>query len=341
MSDAAPWLAHYDPGVPATLEPYPDRTLLDVLADAAREDPARPAILFKGATLTFRQLGELSDAFAAALTSLGVKRGDRVALVLPNCPQFMIAEFGAWKIGAIVAPLNPVYTERELEEPFREHGIETVVVMTRFYSRVKAVQARTPVRRIIATNIKEYFPPLLRLLFTLLREKREGDRISLAPGDHDFAHLLLINKGHRPPVARVAAADQAVLLMSGGTTGTPKGVIGPHGAYIRSGLQTIAWIKSSLEGERNPVLAPLPLFHVYCNAGIQSFALMARLPLALVPNPRDINDLVATVRRVKPAIFNGVPTLYVALLNHPDVQRGKVDFKSIKLCVSGASALLA
>jgi long-chain acyl-CoA synthetase len=341
MSEAAPWLDHYDAGVPETLAPYPDRTLLDYLEDAAREAPKAPAIHFKGATLSFGDLQRLSDACAAAFQALGIKRGDRVGLILPNCPQFLIAQYGAWKIGAIVAPLNPIYNEHELEGPIRDHAIETVVVLTRFYGRIKSIQSRTPLRRVIASNIKEHFPPLLRALFTLFREKRDGDRISLAPGDHDFAHLLLINKGRTATRSPIAARDQAVLLMSGGTTGTPKGVLGLHASYVIAGLQIVAWLRSVVENERRSVFAPLPLFHVYSNVGIQSMALIARLPIALVPNPRDIPDLLATLKRVKPAFFNGVPTLYIALLNHPAVQSGKVDFKSIRLCVSGAAALLA
>ncbi len=335
------WLSHYDEGVPASLVPYPDRTLVDELADAARERPGAPAVLFKGATLTFADLERLSDAFAAALASLGVKAGDRVALLLPNCPQFLIAQYGAWKIGALAAPLNPIYTEHEIEGPLREQGVETIVTLTRFYERVKRVQPRTPLRRVIASNIKEYFPPALRVLFTLFREKRDGDRIRLRPGDHDFAHLLLVNKGRTAPRAPLHAHDPAVLLMSGGTTGTPKGVLGTHGAYMMAGRQILAWIRSALEGEQRPVFAPLPLFHVYSNVGIQSMALASRLPIALVPNPRDIDDLLATLRKVKPGFFNGVPTLYIALLNHPDVKAGRVDFKSIRLCVCGASALMA
>src|SRR6516225_4001485 len=183
MPPAAPWLAHYDAGVPASLEPYPRKTLVDYLADAACKQPDAPALLFKGSTVTYRELERLSDACAAGFAALGVKRGERVALLLPNCPQFFIAEFGAWKIGAIVAPLNPIYTEHELEAPLRDEGIETIVTLTRFYRRVKNVQPRTALKRVIATNIKEYFPPLLRALFTIGREKRDGDRVTLAPGD--------------------------------------------------------------------------------------------------------------------------------------------------------------
>src|SRR5260221_88939 len=176
--------------------------------------PDSPALLFKGATVSYGELDRLSDACASAFAALGITRGDRVGLLLPNCPQFFIAQFGAWKIGAIVAPLNPIYTEHELEGPLRDHGIETVLTLTRFYQRVKNVQAKTGVRRVIATNIKEFFPPHLRVLFTLFRETRDGDRITLKPGDHDFAHLLLVNRGRKPAAAAPIAADPPVLLMS-------------------------------------------------------------------------------------------------------------------------------
>ena len=337
---AAPWLAHYDPGVPPTLEPYPNRTLVDYLADAARERPGATALLFKGARLTFGELERLSDACAAAFTALGVARGDRVALLLPNCPQFFIAQFGAWKIGAIVAPFNPTFTERELEVPIRDHGIETIVALTRYYQRVKQVQRTTGLRRVIATNIKDYFPPLLRTLFTLVREKRDGDRVTLEDRDHDFARLLKEHAGRANGAAPPAVDDPAVLLMSGGTTGTPKGVLGRHGAYIRAGLQILAWNESVLKSG-DVIFVPLPLFHVYANVGIQGLAFVSGCSMALVPNPRDLPDLLATIKRTKPAFFNGVPTLYIALLNHPDVRAGKIDFRSIKICFSGASALLA
>jgi long-chain acyl-CoA synthetase len=337
----APWLDHYDAGVPRTLAPYPSRTLLDYLADSARDRPDRPAILFKGATITWSALDRMSDAGATALQGLGVRRGDRIALLLPNCPQFLIAQFAAWKAGAIVAPLNPTFTEHELEVPLCEHGVETIITMTRFYGRVKQLQRRTPLRHIIATNIKEYFPPILRFLFTVAREQRDGDRIELAPGDLHLARLLRSNDGRRPDRVDISPGDPAVLLMSGGTTGTSKGVLGTHAAYVFTGLQVRAWLESVLGGERDVIMAPLPLFHVYANVGIQGLAVVNRNPLALVPNPRDLADLVATIRRVKPAFFNGVPTLYIALLSHPDVQSGKADFKSIKICFSGAAALLA
>ena len=341
MTVAAPWLSHYDTGVPATLAPYPDRTLLDYLADNARERPHQAALLYKGASLSYSELDRLTDACAAAFQSMGVKRGDRVGLLLPNCPQFFITEFAAWKIGAIVAPFNPIYADHELEAPLREQGVEIIVTLTRFYARVKRVQPRTRLRRVVATNIKEFFPPLLRLLFTLLREKRDGDRVRLQDGDVALPDLLRQHAGRPFERAAISPDDDAVLLMSGGTTGVPKGVAGRHRAYVYAGLQEAAWLRSLLRPDTDVIMLPLPLFHVYGNVGVQALAFINRSPLAIVPNPRDIPDVIATIGRVKPAFFVGVPTLYIALLNHPDVARGKVDFRSIKICLSGAAALMA
>ncbi len=336
-----PWLAHYDEGVPASLVPYPDTTLVDSLRAAARERPDHPALLFKGARMSFGELDRESDAFAAALCRLGVARGDRVALLLPNCPQFLIAEMGAWKRGAVVVPLNPIYNAVELEGPLRDTGAETVVVLTPFYRRVKTLQGRTAVRHVIATSVKEHLPPLLRLLFTLFRERPEGHRIRLDPGDHWFARLLEENAGAPALPSEARPGDAALVLMSGGTTGEPKGVVGLHRSLVMPALQVRAWWGALCEDWGEIVLLPLPLFHAYAAVGAQSFAIVTRATMALVPNPRDITDVVKTVRRVRPTIFVGVPTLFTAVLNHALVRGGRIPFRRLKLCLCGASALLA
>lgn len=336
-----PWLAHYDPDVRPSLAPYPDTTLLEYLSRLAAEHGNRAALLFKGRAVTYGQLERESTAFAAALAELGAGKGDRVALLLPNCPQFVVAQFGAWKAGAIVVPLNPIYSERELEQVITATGARIVVALTPFYERIKRIQATAGVRHVIATNIKEYLPPVLRILFTLVKEKKEGHRVALRSGDHWFQALLRRHQASaRPPVA-VSGGDRAVILSSGGTTGTPKGVIGLHRHYIAAGLQLYEWTKSAKQDWVDVIMLPLPLFHVYANVGVQPLAFVGPNPLALVPNPRDIGDLLKTIRQVKPAFFNGIPTLYTAILNHPDVRAGKVDLSSIKLCFSGAAALMA
>ncbi len=336
-----PWLAHYDADVPHSLAPYPDVTLLDYLDRLAREHGSRPAVLFKGRTVTYAEIEAASTAFGAALAALGVRKGDRVALVLPNCPQFLIAEFGVWKAGGIVVALNPTYSERELEQALDTMRVTIVVTLTPFYDRLKRVQGRTGVQQVIATSIKEYLPRLLRGLFTLFKERKEGHRIRLAHGDAWFQALLDRHRGAPRPAVTVSPDDRAVILSSGGTTGTPKGVVGLHRHYVAAGLQLYEWTKSAKEAWTDVIMLPLPLFHVYGNVGVQPLAFVGPNPLSLVPNPRDIKDLLATIRQVRPAFFNGVPTLYTAILNHPDVKTGKVDLRSIKLCFCGAAALMA
>jgi long-chain acyl-CoA synthetase len=341
------WLRQYDEGVPHTLRPYPERTLLDVVSDTARQRPDHPALLFKGAHLSYVELERLSDAFAAALVAQGVQKGDRVALLLPTCPQFIIAQLGAWKAGAIVAPINPLYTESELEHMLDECGAKTAVVLSRFYDKVRSLCQCTELRCIIAANIKAYLPPFLRLLFTLFREKQEGHRVTLHAGDPWMRDLLRQHATSSRPDVPMGPDDPALLLFTGGTTGTPKGALGTHGGLLAAGMQLNAWFRVELVDWEDVIVLLMPLFHVYGNVGILATGLVGHNPLALVPDPRDFDDLIATIRRTRPAFVPGVPTLFNALLKHPDVQAGadrlhpKVDFRSIKLCISGASPLLA
>ena len=341
MHSVRPWLAHYDADVAHSIAPYPDKTLIDYLADLSRAHGDRSAVLFKGASVSYRVLETQSDAFAAAVASLGVRLGDRVALLLPNCPQFMIAQFGIWKAGGVVVALNPIYSERELEAALESTGAVLAIALTPFYARVKAVQRRTRLRGVIATSIKEYLPPALRLLFTVFKEKKDGHRITIAAEDMWFQDLLRTHRASPKTGVNVRPDDRAVILSSGGTTGTPKGVVGLHRHYVAAGRQLHEWTKSALNQWTDTIMLPLPLFHVYANVGVQPLAFVAGAPLSIVPNPRDLDDLLKTIRQVKPAFFNGIPTLYTAILNHPDVQNGKVDLRSIKLCFCGSSALMA
>jgi long-chain acyl-CoA synthetase len=213
--------------------------------------------------------------------------------------------------------------------------------LTRFYDRLKAVQRVTNIRRVIATSIKEYLPVVSALLFTLFRERKEGHRIRLAAGDRWFRHMLRDGVRHPLPTVVPNPDDPAVLLGSGGTTGTPKSVLGLHRSYVLAGLQLRVWTRALCAEWTDAILLPLPLFHVYANVGVQAMAMAGHNPIALVPNPRDLDDLLATIRRVRPTFFTAVPTLFNSLLQHPDVRDGRADFSSIRICFSGAAALMA
>ncbi len=336
-----PWLEHYDAGIPRSFGAYPDTTLVDIVRVNARRNVDAVNLIFKGRRITIGEVDRQSDALAHALASAGVKPGDRVAFVLPNCPQFIIAQLAVWKIGAIAAPQNPMYTDRELEESLRTSGSDIVITLTPFYARVKRIQSAAGIRRVIPTNIKEYFPPILSIAFTLLKEKKDGHRITIEDGDVWLQ--TMIESGERSGVfeSKARPAEPALILMSGGTTGTPKGAVVDHRALIATGTQISTWMHEPLSVPGAALMLPLPLFHSYGAAGVYPAVTLLEVPLILVPNPRDIGDVVKTIARDKPSVFCGVPTLFMALLARPEVASGKVDFKSIKACFSGAAALLA
>ena len=345
---AASWTRHYDPEVPATLAPYPAKTLVDYVRENADARPDSPAIFFKGTAISNKELDRLSDRFSACLSGNGISKGDRIALLLPNSPQFLIAEIGAWKAGATVLPLNPLYTAGELREPLTNAGVKVVVTLTPFYKRLKDIQRDTNVKRVIATSIKEYLPPLLRALFTLFKEKKGGHRIDLKPDDLWFQDCLTerrsADQSRRADQVGGAALfpdDPAIMLMSGGTTGVPKAVIGTHRCLVAAGLQLSTWLHPPKNAPQDIALVPLPLFHVYASVGVQSHSIVSRTPMALVPNPRDIADLLKTIKAVRPTLFSAVPALFIALLNHPKVKNKSVDFSSIRACFSGAAPLMA
>jgi long-chain acyl-CoA synthetase len=217
-----PWLGHYDKHVPHTLAPYPSVTLVDIIAGTAKDFPEKTAFFFKGAELNYALLERHSNAFAAALLARGLKKGDRVALMIPNSPQMIIAEFAVWKAGGIVVPLNPLYSKHELTYVLHECSASIAVVLTPFYRKLKEVQPGTSLRMVVAATIKDYLPLLNRLCFTLFREKKGGHGVSLESGDLMFARMVRDHEGEERKCAAPQPEDPALFLFSGGTGGLPK-----------------------------------------------------------------------------------------------------------------------
>ncbi|HEV8455895.1 MAG TPA: AMP-binding protein, partial [Gemmatimonadales bacterium] len=276
----------------------------------------------------------------AWLAARGVVKGDRVALVMPNCPQVIIAQLGVWKAGAVAVPLNPLSSEEELAHALAGTGARAAVVLSRFYPKIKQLQPGTALEVVIATNIKEFLPRLLRLAYTLLKERKEGDRVALAPGDVWFQAVTRARPA-APPRAGPTPSDAALLMLTGGTTGVPKAALLRHRGVLMAALQLNRWFRPVLKEWDDGIAFVFPPFHVAGNVGILGTALVGRNPAVLIPNPRDLNDLLRTIQKARPAVLPAVPTLYNAMLAHPAVRAGKVDFSSVKLCVSGSAPLLA
>jgi long-chain acyl-CoA synthetase len=331
-----PWLKHYEPQVPPTLE-YPDRPLHTNLEQSARKHPDATATIFLNAKMTYRELDELADRFAAALQQLGVRKGDRVAIYTGNCPQFVIAYYGALKAGAIAVTFNPLYAAREVEYQLNDSGAQVMLVMSRFHAIVKQIRARTPLRHVILTNIKEYFPPLTRLLFTLFKERSEGDRqdISGEPNTYWFQDLLGEAPAKPTPV-EVDPSDTACLLYTGGTTGVPKGAELSHANLMSNCVMCRAWLHDAREA-LEITLTALPLYHSYAMTTCMNTSMYLAGAMILIPNPRDIPGLMKMINKHKPTLFPGVPTMYVAFNNVPDID--KYDVSSIRACISGAAGL--
>ena len=335
-----PWLKQYDKGVPHTVE-VQNAPLHSFLEKSAVDYADKPVMLFKGHKLTFRQLNEASDAVAAALAAHGFQKGDRAVIYMPNIPQFVITYYGILKAGGIVVATNPLYTERELEHQLADCGAETVFVVSLFYNKLKEVVAKghTKVKRIIVANIKEYLPAHLRLLFTLLKEKKEGHRVTIQAGDMSFPDFLALGKRSPKPNVQVTGDDVALLQYTGGTTGVSKGAIGLHRNMATNTAMLQAWMTDVQPG-KEVILAGIPLFHSYGMVTAMNFAMRIGAMMVLIPNPRDQKDVLGSINKYKPTIFPGVPAMYVAINNNPDVAAGKYDIRSIRVCISGSAPLL-
>jgi len=335
-----PWLAHYDKGVPQTID-IPSVPLFNFLDESARKYPDRACTIFKGAVINYKEMSAITDRIAAALVDMGLKKGDRVGIFMPNSPQFVMIFFGILKAGGVVVATNPLYTAPEIEHQASDAGIEYMFVMTNFYNTIKKAQPKTKIKKLIVTNLKETLPPLTQLLFTLLREKKGGFRIEggLKDGDIWFQDLLAKYKDAPQPTLEVGPDDTALFQYSGGTTGVSKGAVAMHRNVVANALQIKSWMTGLDEG-KEVVLMAIPLFHVYGMVAGMSFAMATGASMVMVPNPRDLKDVLENISKYKATIFPGVPAMYNGINNHPDVKAGKYELSSIKACISGSAALM-
>jgi len=335
-----PWIKNYDEGVPTHID-YPQKPLFHFLEKAAEKYPEKACTVFKGATISYKEMNEITDALAGALADLGVKKGDRVGIFVPNTPQFVMAYYAILKAGGVVVATNPLYTPSEIAHQAKDAGIEVMFVMSNFYQTIKTAQADTKIKTMIVTNIKETLPPLTRVLFSLAVEKKGGHKIEggLGEGDIWMKDLLAKYKPADRPKMDISPDDTCLFQYSGGTTGVSKGAVALHRNIVANSLQIARWMPGAIEGQE-VVLMGIPLFHVYGMVAGMNFGMALGATLVMVPNARDLEDVLKNISKYKATIFPGVPTLYNAINNHPDVLAGKYDLSSIKACISGSAPLM-
>lgn len=330
-----PWLKHYETDVPYTLA-YPSQPLFRFLESAARRHPHQRAIIFYDHALSYRDLNEAVNRLANALIELGVKKGDRVAILLPNSPQMVIAYYAALKAGAIAVSMNPLFSADELAQQIVDSGAETLVALSVFQNLVRQVRAATPLKRVIMTNIKEYFSPLRRVMFEAVREAREGHRIDLRGETNTFAFQdLLMRASNASPAVEVAPDDLALIQYSSGTMDAPKGVMLTHANVVANTVQLRHWL-SDVEESEEVILGALPFSHSYGMTTCMNLGISIAATLILLPT-FSTREVLEVIVRYRPTLFPGVPTMYVAINNYPKVRR--FGLKTIRACVSGAAPL--
>lgn len=323
-----PWFKFWPEGVPRSID-YPRITLGEALRESARSFPDNPAIIYFGRPFTYSQLDELVDRFATALQDLAVKKGDRVGIFMPNIPQFVIAFYGALRAGAVCVACSPLYKARELEHQLNDAGVETLVAMDTLYPIIQEIKVRTKLRNVITTSPRDYLPPLLRTLSPL-----KGVKSHKCPGALDF--LTLMKKyGPTPKPVEVNTEDLALLQYTGGTTGVPKGAMITHRNLIVNARQCEVELPIHRGVDINVTV--LPLFHIFGMTTAMNTPVLTGTTMLIIPDPRDPKAILSAISKQKATVFCSVPTMYIALINRPDIK--KYDLTSIRACISGAAPL--
>ncbi len=325
--DEKPWLKHYDPGVPQSLS-YPAQPLFEFFEASARKFPERACTIFQGATLSFREMKELTDRLASGLAGRGLRKGDRVGIFMPNLPQFVLAFYAALKAGGVLVAINPQYKAREIEQEVNDAGVKLLFTTVEAYELVRSIRANTSIQSIVVSDPSE----------DLAFPGTHPPGIVLEENDAWLSDLIREGSAAGSLNVAVGPQDAAILQYTGGTTGTPKGAIGLHRNLVANTLQVRSWLVNAVEGEET-VLMAIPMYHVYGMVLGMSLGMALGASLLLIPNPRDQTTLFESIQRYRPTIFPAVPTLLNSINRHPDVLAGKYSLRSLKVCISGSAPL--
>ncbi|KQT54661.1 long-chain fatty acid--CoA ligase [Aureimonas sp. Leaf454] len=339
-----PWLRHYPAEMPHELPDYPYRSLAELLTEAFSRYSDRPFVHFMGTVMTYRALDEASRTFAAYLQSLGLKRGDRVALMMPNVPQYPVAVAGVLRAGMVVVNTNPLYTPRELQHQLADSGATAIVILENMASTLQACLPQTPVRHVVVTSIGDMLPTAKGLLvdFVLRRVKKMVPPFQL-PGAVRWKKAMAAGRGARLEPSEAGLPDVAVLQYTGGTTGVSKGAVLTHGNIIANVLQSELWNKPATSripaGEQALLVCALPIYHIFGFTVNMMLSIRQGGALILIPNPRDIPALLKAIRGKRFHLFPAVNTLFGAIARHPDC--ASVDWSHLKLSLGGGMAVQA
>ncbi|MGJ7912353.1 AMP-binding protein [Neobacillus sp. LXY-1] len=336
MSESRPWLKNYPKDIPTTID-YSTEPVQKFLQKSAESFPEKIAIHFIGKEMTYRQLYQDALKFAVYLQEIGIKKGDRVAIMLPNTPQGVISYFGILIAGGIVVQTNPLYTERELEYQMSDSGAKVIVTLDILYPRVSKVMPQTNLQHIIVTAIKEYLPFPKNLIYPFIQKKQYGIVVKVKHEGpiHLLSEIMNRSLGQVKEYNCNVEEDLALLQYTGGTTGAPKGVMLTHKNLIANATMSQAWIPRCRPGEES-VLSIVPFFHVYGMTVCMLLAVKMAGKLIILPK-FDALDTLKTIHKQRPTLFPGAPTIYIGLLNHPDLK--KYDLSSINACISGSAPL--
>ena len=344
---ARPWLRHYEQGVPAQIT-VPDHPLTWLLDQTVKRHPSNTAFIYYGTKITYAQFSALANRFAIGLQRLGVQAGDRVAIALPNIPQYPIAFYGALRAGAVVVPTNPLYTERELQHQLADSGAHVAIVLDMFFPLVRAVRDKTALEHIIITSPTLYLPPLLQRLYPLSQLRHPHPQPPLTSKElHEDKMLHMMSdmleshtksgiEVYNLPV-QAKGNDLAVLQYTGGTTGVAKGAMLTHHNLLANALQTRSWIPNARDGEE-VALCVAPFFHSYGMTVGMNFPIYSASTMVLLPK-FDTKEVVKMIRRYHPTQLPGIPTMYIAIMH--GIGKYAEDLRSIKYCISGAMGLPA
>jgi len=329
-----PWLTHYEPGVPETIA-YEEKCLPDFLDRSAGLFPNHPAFSFQGYRVTFSGFKEMVDRFAACLHHFGVRKGDSVAILLPNIIPCAVSYYAVLKLGAITVMNNPLYSDRELLHQFNDSESKVLITLDLLGNRMVDLRLKTRIKQIVIASIGDYLPFPKNLLFPLVAKKKKL-AADVKPGEDVYRWKPLLAKNlSNPPRVDLSFEDIAMYQYTGGTTGVSKGVMLTHGNLSKNVQQIRSWFPRFKEGEEI-MLGALPFFHVFGLTVAMNFAVYMGWGDVLVPKPQP-EALLETIAKYKPTFAPLVPTMYIGMLNHPDVD--KTDLSSIKGCFSGSAPL--